>query len=550
MKKFLLSCCLALGIGANAQTTLLEDNFDTTTTGGSGAWTATNIGTLAVYPYNVFAVQSGCAANLISVRSLQVTGIPSSAGASCSYQNIAAANAGFAALVYRQVDASSYDNLKLSYRWKCGGEVDKDYGQLVYSLDKVTWTPVSTKLQGQTTTQTITDLALPAAIEHKIFYIGWIFYADAATAVQPGLTVDDVKLTGVAPATCSGTPSTGTATLSSNIGSSGTVVTATSAGYSAGGGISYQWQVSTNSGTSWSDVSGATTLPSSITIPAGTLGDTLLYRLRVTCADSGQIAYSATTSFKLDYCAVTADAAVNKFPITSVKIGTLEKTSSLDPGPAVPAQEYFISDATNFAVAQSGNVTMDVKVFASTSYRMGVTYFIDWNHDGDFNDANESYNVDAPLTGTGTTTENYPIVTATFTVPADAVLGNTRLRIKTNYYPATGSTTYLPYLNSACGAIANGQAEDHILTVSGPTMAVSDVNKAGVSVYPNPFTDVLKISDVKGVKSVSINDVSGREVKSLAPSAELNLSSLKTGLYIVNLKMEDGSVKSFKAIKK
>jgi len=55
---------------------------------------------------------------------------------------------------------------------------------------------------------------------------------------------------------------------------------------------------------------------------------------------------------------------------------------------------------------------------------------------------------------------------------------------------------------------------------------------------------------VKGVKSVSVNDVSGREVKSLAPSAELNLSNLKAGLYIVNLKMEDGSVKTFKAIKK
>ena len=74
--------------------------------------------------------------------------------------------------------------------------------------------------------------------------------------------------------------------------------------------------------------------------------------------------------------------------------------------------------------------------------------------------------------------------------------------------------------------------------------------KTNISVYPNPFTDVLKISDVKGVKSVSVNDISGREVKTLAPAAELNLSNLKSGLYIVNLKMEDGSVKSFKAIKK
>lgn len=83
-------------------------------------------------------------------------------------------------------------------------------------------------------------------------------------------------------------------------------------------------------------------------------------------------------------------------------------------------------------------------------------------------------------------------------------------------------------------------------------LAVGDVvdTKSKLSVYPNPFTDVLKISDVKGVKSVSVNDISGRQVKTLAPSAELNLSSLKSGLYIVNLQMEDGSVKSFKTIKK
>lgn len=82
------------------------------------------------------------------------------------------------------------------------------------------------------------------------------------------------------------------------------------------------------------------------------------------------------------------------------------------------------------------------------------------------------------------------------------------------------------------------------------TLAVSDVNKAKISVYPNPFTDVLKISDLTGVKAISVNDMTGREVKSLVPSAEINLSNLKTGLYILNLKMEDGSVKTFKTIKK
>lgn len=550
MRNFLLSCLLVFGIGISAQTTLLEDNFDTVTTGSTGSWTGTNIGTLSVYPYNAFYVQSACASNLISVRTMQVTGVTSATAVSCSYQNVSATNTGFAALIYRMVDTTSYSNLKLSYKWRCGGETDQDYGQLVYSTDKINWIPVSTKLQGQTTTQTITDLALPAGAENAVIYIGWLFYANATTATQPGLSIDDVKITGVAPTSCSGTPNTGTVSLSSYIGKSGTPITTSALAVSAGGGITYQWQSSIDNGTSWSDVSSATTPSSNIT-PTGNFGSSILYRLKTTCASSGQNAVSNTVTYKFDYCSVSADAIANKFPVTSVKIGTLEKVSGTDPGPTKPPQEYFLQDATNFTVTQADNVTMDVKVFAGTN-RMGLTFFIDWNNDGDFDDTNEAFNTTTPLTGTGTTANNFPLIPANFTVPSNAVVGNLRMRIKTNYFPTTNNTTQLAALSSACSNVINGQSEDHILTVNAQqSLAVSDIDKTGnLSVYPNPFSGILNISDIKGVKSISINDISGREVKSLAPATEINLSDLKTGLYIVNLKMNDGSIKPFKVIKK
>lgn len=115
----------------------------------------------------------------------------------------------------------------------------------------------------------------------------------------------------------------------------------------------------------------------------------------------------------------------------------------------------------------------------------------------------------------------------------------------------TGTVRFYSHTDATCtGLTTSATTHTRSATCMGVTLQVSDVNKSDLSVYPNPFTDVLKISDVKGVKSVSVNDISGREVKSLAPSAELNLSNLKAGLYIVNLKMEDGSVKSFKTIKK
>ncbi|MCS3529476.1 T9SS type A sorting domain-containing protein [Chryseobacterium sp. JUb7] len=72
-----------------------------------------------------------------------------------------------------------------------------------------------------------------------------------------------------------------------------------------------------------------------------------------------------------------------------------------------------------------------------------------------------------------------------------------------------------------------------------------------IKVYPNPFTEVLHISDADRVKSVSINDISGRLVKTVdKPGSAIYLNELKTGMYIVTLFMKDGTKQSVKAIKK
>lgn len=75
--------------------------------------------------------------------------------------------------------------------------------------------------------------------------------------------------------------------------------------------------------------------------------------------------------------------------------------------------------------------------------------------------------------------------------------------------------------------------------------------KNDLKVYPNPFADVLNISDVKNVKSVSVIDIAGRLVKTIEkPSSALQLGELKSGIYMVVLNMNDGSKQTIKAIKK
>ncbi|PIF47293.1 putative secreted protein (Por secretion system target) [Chryseobacterium sp. 52] len=76
-----------------------------------------------------------------------------------------------------------------------------------------------------------------------------------------------------------------------------------------------------------------------------------------------------------------------------------------------------------------------------------------------------------------------------------------------------------------------------------------NVKKA--SVHPNPFKDILYISDTREVKSVTVGDASGRTMKTFTGSVkELDLSTLNTGLYFVTIYFKDGSQSTVKAVKK
>ena len=158
--------------------------------------------------------------------------------------------------------------------------------------------------------------------------------------------------------------------------------------------------------------------------------------------------------------------------------------------------------------------------------------WIDYNQDGAF-DASEKTTL--VLAGSA--------ATANITIPPTAKLGNTRMRVRMHYLDIGPNAT-------PCGSSTYGQVEDYTIEVKATLAAATTATKSIVAVYPNPFKEVLKISDINGVKLITISDVSGRQVKSMKASSELNLSDLKTGLYIVNLQMEDGTVKSIKAIKK
>ncbi|MGU3376159.1 T9SS type A sorting domain-containing protein [Chryseobacterium sp. M5A1_1a] len=90
-------------------------------------------------------------------------------------------------------------------------------------------------------------------------------------------------------------------------------------------------------------------------------------------------------------------------------------------------------------------------------------------------------------------------------------------------------------------------------TVEKEQLSTSEVNSQTkkAAVHPNPFKDILYISDTREVKSASVADASGRIVKTVeGATKELDLSRLNSGLYFVTLHFKDGSQSTVKAIKK
>ena len=66
---------------------------------------------------------------------------------------------------------------------------------------------------------------------------------------------------------------------------------------------------------------------------------------------------------------------------------------------------------------------------------------------------------------------------------------------------------------------------------------VNEVENQQFAIYPNPATDVLKILNTSGNQSVTIYSIDGKVVKRIEVSdeAEINVSDLKAGLYIIGV---------------
>src|SRR5690606_6125802 len=100
------------------------------------------------------------------------------------------------------------------------------------------------------------------------------------------------------------------------------------------------------------------------------------------------------------------------------------------------------------------------------------------------------------------------------------------------------------------GTPANSLSIDNV-AYQPQSLSTAEVKQNNLRLYPNPFVDVLYISDVTNVKMATVRDLSGRVVRTVNKLERgLPLSDLLPGMYLVTLQMKDGSFHSYKTIKK
>ena len=284
-----------------------------------------------------------------------------------------------------------------------------------------------------------------------------------------------VMLTKAATGPCSGTPNTPSISGATSA-CAGVNFNLSSAGASSGTGISYQWQSSTNGGASWSPISGATA--TSLTTNAST---NTQYQLVTTCSASGltstSAAYSVTiSSFSACTCftypAIYASSTFDE-EISNVTVGSMNNSSSCSVAATGPGS--ILNRYANYAGVVTGPSAMQTSVvnFSLTQTTCGGNYgsffqlYLDWNQDGDWLDLGEQvYSQGASVTGNQT-------VTGSFTVPAGATVGVTRMRVV--HIEATASTT-----NYAHTSYFYGETEDYCFTVS-QLVSCSGTPNAGVA---------------------------------------------------------------------
>ncbi len=180
-------------------------------------------------------------------------------------------------------------------------------------------------------------------------------------------------------------------------------------------------------------------------------------------------AFTAKAQFPAPYCAELFPDGVE--PITNVVFNTINNTSSATITLSGDVHQNFTAISTT--VQRGSSYTIQVKGNTGGPYQDYIAAFIDFNNNGVFTDAGESFAVGILENTTGI---DDSVISAIIAIPPTATIGSIRMRVSKKYgeFPAPCNVT-------TPGIGDFGQAEDYTLTVVAATPCSGMPNGGGVS---------------------------------------------------------------------
>ncbi|MEI7509209.1 MAG: reprolysin-like metallopeptidase [Flavobacterium sp.] len=233
-------------------------------------------------------------------------------------------------------------------------------------------------------------------------------------------------------------------------------------------------------------------------------------------------AVSVTTlANTVTYCTSTSSITTDE-KIGKVVFGTISNTSTGTAG-----YENFTALSTNIVRGNTYTITITPN-WTSTVYSEGYAVWIDYNGNGVFTDAGEKV-----WTKAASTTSP---VTGTFTIPATATLGATRMRVQMSYNATP---------TSSCASFTYGQVEDYTVNISlTAKMEKSSNDEIAFTLYPNPVNgDVVTIANLDLISEYKIFNMMGQELGDgkIENEGSINVGSLNSGTYLIQVSNENGT---------
>ncbi len=220
----------------------------------------------------------------------------------------------------------------------------------------------------------------------------------------------------------------------------------------------------------------------------------------------------------ITYCIASSQKTKYEY-IASVALGDIRNETAGSDG-------YVDYTVQSTDLALNSRQTIDLLAgYSGGSYTEYWSVWIDYNGDGDFDDAGELAAQD----------RGKDAISIDFTVPFNATLGSTRMRI---------TMKYGGYAN-ACGGFTYGEVEDYTVNIVSGEAAKTGVDQVHEAVdarlYPNPATQSLQVDfSTDAFQHLQVMTMNGavvlkQKINTTQETVVLNIADLKGGMYIIAL---------------